>query len=81
MRSKRRDPLDVLLEYIATVSTADTCRVSLRDDVIYWTVQRAPSCDMALVHDDDLARILKVGEGTVSNAGYLGVLSLIPSCS
>ena len=81
MRSKRRDPLDVLLEYIATVSTADTCRVSLRDDVIYWTMQRAPGCDMALVHDDDLARILKVGEGTVSTTGYLGVLLLIPSCS
>jgi hypothetical protein len=36
----------------------------------YWTVQRAPGCDMALVHDDDLARILEVSEGTVST-GYL----------
>ena len=25
--------------------------------VLTWTTQRAPDCDMALVHDDDLARI------------------------
>ena len=27
MRSKRQDPLHVLLEYIATVSTADECYI------------------------------------------------------
>ena len=57
MRSKRQDPLHVLLEYIATVST-DTCYIFTL--ILTWTVQRAPSdCDMALVHDDDLVRILE----------------------
>ena len=28
--------------------------------------QQAPDCDMALVHDDDLERILRMGDGTVS---------------
>ncbi|KAH8984040.1 hypothetical protein EDB92DRAFT_1951101 [Lactarius akahatsu] len=41
MRSEYRDPLHVLLEYIA---------------------KNAPHCDMALVHDDDLERILGVGD-------------------
>ena len=57
MRSKRQDPLHVLLEYIATVST-DTCYIFTL--ILTWTVQRAPSdCDMALVHDDDLVRLLE----------------------
>jgi hypothetical protein len=36
--------------------------------ILTWTVQQAPDCDMALVHDDDLERILQVGssDGTVS---------------
>ena len=58
MRSKRQDPLHVLLEYIATVSAADTCYIFTL--ILTWTVQRASSdCDMALVHDDDLVRILE----------------------
>ncbi|KAH9021279.1 hypothetical protein EDB83DRAFT_2431738 [Lactarius deliciosus] len=43
MRSKYRDPLHILLDYIA---------------------KRAPGCDMAVVHDDDLERILGVGDGS-----------------
>ena len=35
--------------------------------ILTWTVpQRAPDCELALVHDDDLERILGVGNGTVS---------------
>ena len=36
--------------------------------ILTRTVQRAPDCDMALVHDDDLERILEAGssDGTVS---------------
>ena len=34
-----------------------------------WTTQRAPDCDMFLIHDDDLKRIDRIGDGTVS--GYL----------
>jgi hypothetical protein len=33
--------------------------------ILMWTVQQAPDCDMALVHDDDLVRILGVGDGAV----------------
>ncbi|KAH9163709.1 hypothetical protein EDB89DRAFT_482130 [Lactarius sanguifluus] len=44
--TKHRDPLHVLLEYIA---------------------ERAPHCDLVLVHDDDLGRILGAGDGTVSS--------------
>ena len=33
-------------------------------------VQRSPGCDMALVHDDDLVRILEPGNRNVST-GYL----------
>jgi hypothetical protein len=44
---------------------------TLRDNVnLTWVMKRAPDCDMALVHDDDLVRILEVGDGTVSS-GYL----------
>ncbi len=34
--------------------------------ILTWMLQRAPHCDMALVHDDDLDRILAVGDRTVS---------------
>lgn len=30
------------------------------------TDQRAPGCDMVLVHDDDLARIIEICDDTVS---------------
>ena len=31
-------------------------------------VQQSPGCDMALVHDDDLVRILEPGDGNVSTS-------------
>ena len=31
-----------------------------------WSVQRMPDCEMVLVHEDDLERILRVNDGTVS---------------
>jgi hypothetical protein len=37
-------------------------------------MQKAPDCDMALIHDDDLERIDGIGEESVSGdliAGYL----------
>ncbi|KAH9031012.1 hypothetical protein EDB85DRAFT_1389381 [Lactarius pseudohatsudake] len=40
---KYKDPLHVLLEYIA---------------------ERAPDCDLVLVHDDDLDRLCRTGDGT-----------------
>jgi hypothetical protein len=64
MRLKRRDPLHVLLDYIATVSAA-SAMFSSHDDVNLYA-QRAPGCHMALVHDDDLVPILGVGDVTVS---------------
>ena len=36
--------------------------------ILMWTVQLAPHCDMALVHDDDLEQILGVGDSTVSTS-------------
>ena len=42
-------------------------------------VQRAPDCDMAVVHDDDLVSILGVGDVTVSEGCVQG-LFLIPPC-
>ena len=65
MRSKCRDPLHVLLEYIATVSVADDFHYATTL-ILMRSVQRAPNCDMALVHDDDLVQILGAGDGTVS---------------
>jgi hypothetical protein len=41
------------------------------------TMQQAPDCDMALVHDDDLERIEGIGEGTVGGHSiFLLYLSL-----
>jgi hypothetical protein len=34
--------------------------------ILTGTVQRAPHCDMVVVHDDDLDRILRVGDSKVS---------------
>ncbi|KAF8477776.1 thioredoxin-like protein [Russula ochroleuca] len=45
--SKYRDPLQILLDYIA---------------------ERAPDCDMFLIHDDDLKRIDGIGNGTSPEA-------------
>ena len=67
MRSKPRDPLHVLLDYMGTVSAA-IAMFYLSDHVISnLDVQRAPGCDMALVHDDDLIPILSgLGAGDVT---------------
>jgi hypothetical protein len=63
MCSKYRDPLHVILDYIVKVSDAI---VLIIDYNLTWTMQREPHCDMALVHDDDLKRILEAGDGNVS---------------
>jgi hypothetical protein len=42
-------------------------------------MQRAPACDMAVVHDDDLERILGVGDRTVSEDRESALL-FISSC-
>ncbi|KAH8998264.1 hypothetical protein EDB86DRAFT_825160 [Lactarius hatsudake] len=56
--TKYRDPLHVLLEYIA---------------------KQAPDCDMALVHDDDLERILGAGDRPVSEESCISIIdSIIP---
>ena len=54
MPSKHRDPLDLLSEYIAKVSTMNLCLFDSDHVNLSRNVQRAPSCDMVLVHDDDL---------------------------
>jgi hypothetical protein len=35
--------------------------------ILTWALQREPHCDLVLVHDDDLERVLRVGSGTVSS--------------
>ena len=34
--------------------------------MVTWSSQRAPECDMILVHDDDLARISGICEGDLA---------------
>ena len=67
MRSKRRDPLHVLLDYMGTVSAA-IAMFYIPDHVISnLDVQRTPGCDIGLVHDDDLIPILSgLGAGDVT---------------
>ncbi len=45
-----------------------------------WTLQLAPDCDMALVHDDDLERILNVGNDRTVSRGDVLVFLLTLSC-
>ena len=66
MRSKRRDPLHVLLDYIGTVSAAGAMVSSHGHVDSNVDIQHTPGCDMAIVHDDDLVPILGVGGVTVS---------------
>jgi len=64
--SKYRDPLHILLEHIAEVSSGSPnygYRFPIRP--LIWT-QRSPDCDMVLVHDNDLARIGGVLDSHVS---------------
>jgi hypothetical protein len=63
MGLKNPDPLHVLLEYIANVSSAWLYQLSTAD-YLTRTVQQAKDCHLALVHDSDLEQIL--GEGDVS---------------
>ena len=70
MYLKRRDPLHVLLDHIATVSAATTMFSLCGHVDSSVDVQRAPGCDMALVHDDDLVPILGVDVATVSEVEY-----------
>jgi len=55
--SKYQDPLHVLLQYIAEVSNSMDRRACVHDDNWGSVTQKAPGCDMALVHDNDLACI------------------------
>ena len=34
--------------------------------ILMWMAQREPDCDMAVVHDNDLGRVLGAGDSTVS---------------
>ena len=62
-------------EYCYTVS----CLHNVIMLILMCVVQEAPNCDMALVHDDDLERILRTGDGTVSK-DHACASSLIASC-
>lgn len=68
MNLKNPDPLHVLLKYIANVSAACIMPTLhyVTTLILTLTVQRAIECHLALVHDDDLERILEMGDGTVS---------------
>ena len=79
MRSKHRDPLDLLSEYIAKVSTMNLCLFDSDHVNLSRNVQRAPSCDMVLVHDGDLEGILRGLDRTVSKHHPIIGKFLIPS--
>jgi len=53
--SNYQDPLHILLDYIAEVSV---CRPCVPIIVRNWVLQKAPDCELALVHDDDLKDIV-----------------------
>ena len=66
---KYPDPLHLLLEYIAEVSTTGIGVSSLLPTIhpiLTWTLQQATDCDMVIVHDDDLATIDGLGHDAVS---------------
>ena len=69
--SKNRDPLHMLLDYIVEVRHTGLASYlrCVCTSIITWTTQRAPDCDMFLIHDDDLKSIDGIGDGAVS--GYL----------
>ena len=64
--SKYRDPLRVLLDYIAEVRSCILPLPRIHIDLNVITAQRAPDCDMFLIHDDDLQTIDGIGDDTVS---------------
>jgi hypothetical protein len=47
--------------------------------LLTWAAQRAPDCDMVLVHDDDLARVDGICDTNVCRHWYLS--SIIPVIS
>jgi hypothetical protein len=72
--SKYRDPIHLLLEYIADVSTSV---LSFLPTILTWAVQQASDCDMVLAHDNDLLAINGIGDDTVSeplNSSYVVLL-------
>jgi hypothetical protein len=66
---KFRDPLHLLLDYIAEVSNTNLvfflCYLQIRL-ILTWIMQQATDCDSVLVHDDDLGRIGGLGDNSVS---------------
>ena len=70
---KYRDPLHVLLHYIAEVSLLFYPLLTILP-ILTGTLQQAYDCEMVLAHDDDLAMIDGLGHDTVSrllNSSYV----------
>jgi hypothetical protein len=65
--SKYRDPLHVILEYIAEVRAVHKTYFLSARLVLIWTQER-PNCDTVIVHDDDLALLDLLGDGAVSRS-------------
>jgi hypothetical protein len=61
---KSQNPLYKLIEYAAEASIED--RGFLVIHLISGTAQRAPECDMVLVHDEDLVSISSTCDSDVS---------------
>ena len=68
--SKYRDPLHLLLDYIAEVSQLTSLCHLPHSTMLTWIMQQAPDCEMVLAHDDDLATIDGLGHDTVSRVLY-----------
>ena len=65
--SKYRDPLHVILEYITEVrAVCMRLTIPLHVWCLSYYIQERPGCDMAIVHDDDLAQLDLLGDGVVS---------------
>ena len=74
--SKYCDPLHLLLDYLAEVSTAEVFSLCCPQYalILISTMQQASDCDRMLVHDDDLVSIDGLGLGTVGgllNSSYI----------
>ena len=78
---KFRDPLHLLLDYIAEVSNSSLvsflCCLQIRP-ILTRIMQQATDCDTVLVHDDDLGAIGGLGHDSVS--GLLSNNHIVPSC-
>ena len=66
--SKYQDPLHILQDYVAEVSSAGPtsylCCIYVSD--LDMNIKREPDCDMILIHDDDLGKIDELRHGAVS---------------